>query len=240
MSAVLRSSSHNALSDGTEHLDDACHGLGDNTQLGNDTAGFVVLRRQINKRQVDLVVYETRGAYHAALAPIHRRLIELEQTNGPIDLIVLAFRKSVTGALLRSYCERMINVHPADLSVYDTATRSEDMSGTQGLRTSIEDGNAMTRTSVHFVTEGVDRGPLICIGPDVTFEGDRLSVADIEAHERKQKAVSDRAALRRALELIAYPQTLPAQTPCILQMVALDALWPHTDATAQQSMRMTT
>lgn len=156
------------------------------------------------------------AARAAALRPVTERLHALEQSAGRIDLIVLAFHKILAGGLLETFGGRMINVHPADLSVFDLETRRPRYVGISGLARAITDGNTATRTSVHRVTPGVDEGPLICLGPEVAFEGDRTCRADIDAHEIRQKHLSDRPCLMRALALCCGPPRAATQLPSIM------------------------
>jgi phosphoribosylglycinamide formyltransferase 1 len=168
--------------------------------------------RLARERGIDLFVHPIEGGYDAdqpnsrhrriaALEPVLRRLQRLEREDGPIDLIVLAFRRILAGPILDQFASRMINVHPSDLSVFNIADRKPRYVGIGGLSRAIKDGNPTTRTSVHKVTAGVDEGPVICLGPEVRFEGSRDSRRDIDAHESRQKQCSDRMALKRALEM---------------------------------------
>lgn len=72
------------------------------------------------------------------------------------DLLVLAgFMRILTPAFIKHYEGRMINIHPSLLPRYP------------GLHTherAIEAGDSIHGASVHFVTAGVDDGPIICQG----------------------------------------------------------------------------
>jgi len=168
--------------------------------------------RLAQRRGIELFVHPIEGGYDpnragsrsrriAALEPVLHRLQRLEREDGPIDLIVLAFRRILAGPILDQFAARMINVHPSDLSVFNIADRRPRYVGIDGLSRAIADGNPTTRTSVHKVTAAVDEGQLICLGPELRFEGSRDSRHDIEAHEARQKQCSDRVALRKALEI---------------------------------------
>lgn len=128
------------------------------------------------------------------------RLCAIEDASGPIDLIVLAFRRVLIGPILERFGSRTINVHPSDLSVHNVEDRKRRYTGIGGLARSIMDGNRETRTSIHRVDSGIDTGELLCLGPFVTFKGDRFRPVDINRHERHQKDVSDKVALRHVLE----------------------------------------
>ena len=171
--------------------------------------GIPVMVNEISGR-FDISCTSSRQLRETALEPIVAVLDRLERKEGQIDLIVLAFRKILCGEILHRYGARMINVHPADLSVFDPVSRKPLYVGIGGLASSIADGNRTTRTSVHSVTENVDEGPLICLGPEVEFRGEPLNTHDIAAHEQLQKHQSDRPCLTRALELCCgYDKTIP-------------------------------
>lgn len=148
----------------------------------------------------------------AELAPIYQALLDHEREVGHIDLIVLAFRKVLCGPILEHFKGRMINVHPADLSVMDVETRKPRYVGIDGLARSIRDGNRTTRTSVHHVTSGVDEGPLICLGPEVPFVGDAGDPTHVMDHEIQQKVQSDRPCLTQALAICTDPNAAQAST----------------------------
>ncbi len=134
--------------------------------------------------------------------PILEHLISLEQKHGAIDLIVLAFRRVLVGEILQQYAGRIINMHPADLSVWDINSRTRRYVGIGGLKLSILDGNGETRTSIHQVDHGVDTGELLCLGPWVPVQMNQMNNANVEHHEQKQKIQSDRPALLAVLEKI--------------------------------------
>lgn len=133
---------------------------------------------------------------------ILRFLETLEKKEGYIDLIVVAFRRVLTGALVSKYAKRIINVHPADLSVYDIETRTRRYVGIGGLMQSVADGNAWTRTSIHFLDDGIDTGPLICLGPTVQYSQEFRDRKSVLIHESIQKQLSDKPALNAALQSI--------------------------------------
>ena len=89
--------------------------------------------------------YPDRAAYDAVLA---ERLNELSP-----DLVVLAgFMRILTSDLVNPWCGRMLNIHPSLLPAY------------RGLHTHgrvLEAGEQFHGTTVHFVTEELDGGPII-------------------------------------------------------------------------------
>ena len=123
-----------------------------------------------------------------------------EHEHGMIDLAVLAYRRVIRGALFAHFCDRMINQHPADLTVLndDGARR---YIGISGLARSISDGVGATRTSTILVTEGVDEGEILGQGPWVPVDRSE-GRADVDAHELLQKQRSDWPILTMLLQLI--------------------------------------
>lgn len=106
------------------------------------------------------------------------------------DLIVLAGYMRILGAdLVRRFAGRIINLHPSLLPLYP---------GLDTYRRAIESGDREHGSSMHFVTEGLDDGPLIAqtripIRPDDTPgalasrlgpEEHRLIVATVELFTR--------------------------------------------------------
>lgn len=127
-------------------------------------------------------------------------LMRIERAGGyRCDLAVLAYRRIITGSLLRRFHDAAINQHPADLTVRDANGRRR-YTGIEGLRVSIADGQRRTRTSTILAGPEVDGGEIICQGPSVVVE-DRATPVDV--HEALQKRHSDWPSLRFALRAIA-------------------------------------
>lgn len=101
------------------------------------------------------------------------------------DLVVLAgFMRILTSAFVHHYAGRLINIHPSLLPKYP---------GMNTHARAIEAGEAEHGATVHFVTEGVDEGPIILQGrvpilPDDTPETLQQRVHAIE-HQIYPKAV---------------------------------------------------
>lgn len=93
------------------------------------------------------------------------------------DLVVLAgFMRILTPAFVHHYAGRLINIHPSLLPKYP---------GMNTHARAIEAGEAEHGATVHFVTEGVDEGPVILQGrvpvlPDDTPETLQQRVHAIE------------------------------------------------------------
>jgi len=93
----------------------------------------------------DPAAYETKNAYDLALA---------ETLKGKqVDLVCLAgFMRLVRKPLLQAFEGRIINVHPSLLPAFP---------GLEAQRQALEYGARVAGCTVHFVTAGMDEGPII-------------------------------------------------------------------------------
>lgn len=88
---------------------------------------------------------DSREAYDRALLEV------LKQQQ--VELVLLAgYMKIVTGVLVNAYANRMMNIHPSLLPSFP---------GLEVQKKAIEWGCKLAGCTVHFVTEGVDEGPII-------------------------------------------------------------------------------
>ncbi|MDC0609864.1 phosphoribosylglycinamide formyltransferase [Vibrio sp.] len=94
---------------------------------------------------VDPKAFDTRDAFDRAL------MDKIDEHNP--DLIVLAgYMRILSGEFVRHYLGRMINIHPSLLPKYP---------GLNTYQRAIHAGDEEHGTSVHFVTEQLDGGPVI-------------------------------------------------------------------------------
>ncbi len=71
-----------------------------------------------------------------------------------VECVVLAgYMRIVTPALIRMFPSKMLNVHPSLLPAFP---------GLDAQKQALTWGAKVSGCSVHFVTEGVDEGPIIC------------------------------------------------------------------------------
>ena len=88
---------------------------------------------------------DSRAAYDRALLEI------LQQHE--VELVLLAgYMKIVTAVLVNAYANRMMNIHPSLLPSFP---------GLDVQKKAIDWGCKLAGCTVHFVTEGVDEGPII-------------------------------------------------------------------------------
>ena len=81
-----------------------------------------------------------------------------------VDLVLLAgYMKIVTAVLVSAYENRMMNIHPSLLPSFP---------GLDVQKKAIDHGCKIAGCTVHFVTEGVDEGPIIIQAAVPIREGD--------------------------------------------------------------------
>jgi len=88
---------------------------------------------------------DSREAYDRALLDVLQK--------HDVELVLLAgYMKIVTSVLINAYANRMMNIHPSLLPSFP---------GLDVQKKAIEWGCKLAGCTVHFVTEGVDEGPII-------------------------------------------------------------------------------
>jgi phosphoribosylglycinamide formyltransferase-1 len=99
---------------------------------------------------------DSREAYDRAMLDVLRKY--------EVDLVLLAgYMKIVTAVLVAAYENRMMNIHPSLLPSFP---------GLDVQKKAIEHGCKIAGCTVHFVTEGVDEGPIIVQAAVPIVEGD--------------------------------------------------------------------
>jgi phosphoribosylglycinamide formyltransferase-1 len=116
--------------------------------LSNNPSAYAVERAKKHGIPVEIVDHRNFPSREEFEREI---LIRLEPYN--IDLIALAgFMRILSPFFIRSYKNRIINLHPALLPSFP---------GTHAARQALDYGVKFTGCTVHFVDEGVDTGPII-------------------------------------------------------------------------------
>ena len=99
---------------------------------------------------------DSREAYDRSLLEV------LQQHN--VELVLLAgYMKIVTAVLVNAYANRMMNIHPSLLPSFP---------GLDVQKKAIDWGCKLAGCTVHFVTEGVDEGPIIIQAAVPILDGD--------------------------------------------------------------------
>ncbi len=114
---------------------------------------------------------ESREAYDRAVLDVLRKY--------EVDLVLLAgYMKIVTGALVTAYQNRMMNIHPSLLPSFP---------GLEVQKKAIDHGCKIAGCTVHFVTEGVDEGPIIIQAAVPILEGDSPDVLAARILEQEHR-----------------------------------------------------
>ena len=109
------------------------------------------------------------------------------------DLVVLAgFLVAIPEAMVKKYSNRIINIHPSLIPSFCGV-------GYYGLKVhekALERGVKVTGATVHFVTEGMDEGPIIAQKPVMIEEDDTAEVLQQRVMEQAEwiilpKAIDD-------------------------------------------------
>mgnify|MGYP001458649863 FL=1 len=99
---------------------------------------------------------DSREAYDRSLLEV------LQQHN--VELVLLAgYMKIVTAVLVNAYANRMMNIHPSLLPSFP---------GLDVQKKAVDWGCKLAGCTVHFVTEGVDEGPIIIQAAVPILDGD--------------------------------------------------------------------
>ena len=120
---------------------------------------------------------DSRGAYDRAVLDVLRK--------HDVELVLLAgYMKIVTPVLVKAYENRMMNIHPSLLPAFP---------GLDAQKQALDHGVKLSGCTVHFVTEGVDEGPIIIQAAVPVLEGDLPETLAarilIEEHKIYPKAV---------------------------------------------------
>ena len=116
------------------------------------TAGGLELARERGLRTVflDPKVFaqeaNPREAYDVAV-------VQVLQEHGVECVVLAGYMRIVTPALIRMFPSKILNIHPSLLPAFP---------GLHAQRQALEWGAKVSGCSVHFVTEGIDEGPIIC------------------------------------------------------------------------------
>jgi phosphoribosylglycinamide formyltransferase-1 len=96
-----------------------------------------------------------------------------------VECVVLAgYMRIVTPALIRMFPSKMVNIHPSLLPAFP---------GLDAQRQALEWGTKVSGCSVHFVTEGVDEGPIICQKAVAIDEADTVETLSARILEQEHQ-----------------------------------------------------
>ena len=111
------------------------------------------------------------------------------------DIILCAgFMLIITEPMLLEYEERILNVHPADMTIKDTDGLPK-YRGKYAVRDALRAGEQETRSTVHIITKEVDDGPIVALSPPLSVVLGRTW----QEHQEQQKTLCDGPAYVEAL-----------------------------------------
>jgi phosphoribosylglycinamide formyltransferase-1 len=114
---------------------------------------------------------DSREAYDRVLLDVLEKL--------DVELVLLAgYMKIVTAVLVNAFTNRMMNIHPSLLPSFP---------GLDVQRKAIEWGCKLAGCTVHFVTEGVDEGPIIVQAAVPVFDRDTPEILAARILEQEHK-----------------------------------------------------
>ncbi|MDT7041224.1 phosphoribosylglycinamide formyltransferase [Candidatus Nitronereus thalassa] len=104
-----------------------------------------------------------------------------------VQLVLLAgYMKIVTSVLIEAYQWRMMNIHPSLLPSFP---------GLNGQQQALDAGVKISGCTVHFVTEGVDEGPIILQAAVPVHEGDSVDSLSARILEQEHRLYPQAVAL---------------------------------------------
>jgi phosphoribosylglycinamide formyltransferase-1 len=105
----------------------------------------------------------------------------LLQEHGVECVVLAGYMRIVTPALIRMFPWKILNIHPSLLPAFP---------GLDAQRQALEWGVKVSGCSVHFVTEGVDEGPIICQKAVAIKEEDTVETLSARILEQEHELYS--------------------------------------------------
>jgi phosphoribosylglycinamide formyltransferase 1 len=150
---------------------------------------------------------DTREAYDRALLDVLRKY--------EVELVLLAgYMKIVTSVLIQAYPQRIMNIHPALLPAFP---------GLDVQQKALDYGVKISGCTVHFVTEGVDEGPIIVQAAVPVLESDTAETLAARILEQEHRLYP------LAVQLYAEGK-LHVEGRCVRIQRKESTPVPHTDA----------
>lgn len=145
-------------------------GLTDNPEAaGIEKLDELGVKVEIVDKKGSLSQKDKKGARYSYFSRLANRL---EKYN--LQTIVLSgFMQVLTNPLLKEYYPRIINVHPADLTIEEAEERK--YKGDDSVFDAINSGESYLRSSVHIVTKEIDQGPLLVLSRKFPVKRDLIS-----------------------------------------------------------------
>jgi phosphoribosylglycinamide formyltransferase 1 len=154
-------------------------------------------------------LYLAPGKFRTKLDEESEQLYVRTLQEHEVDLVVLAgFMRILKGEFLRSFPNRVINVHPSLLPAFP---------GLEAWTQALDYGVKFTGCTVHFVDQGVDSGPIVAQRTVPVLQDDTPEIL----HERIQEA-----------ERELYPQVIGAIAQGRIEVQGRRTVWRQEPAEA--------
>lgn len=154
--------------------------------------------------------YKEKGLKRTDLSirPDYDKLVLEKLTGYELDLLINAGYMSImTPVLLSEYEGKIVNVHPADLSIMDGFARK--YVGIHVVEEAILAGESEIRSTTHIVREVVDGGEILLISEPVVVDLD-VSLEELSRDKKlRKKIVSDhQSQLKERGDWVILPETV--------------------------------
>lgn len=114
-------------------------------------------------REAGIPAHSLEASQFASREAFDRQLIQEIDAYAPDVVILAGYMRILSPAFVAHYAERLLNIHPSLLPKYP---------GLHTHRQVLENGDEEHGTSVHFVTDELDGGPVILQAKVPVFDGD--------------------------------------------------------------------
>jgi phosphoribosylglycinamide formyltransferase-1 len=113
------------------------------------------------------------------------------------DIIVCSgYMYILTKKFLRIFQNKVLNVHPADLSIMEKGRRK--YTGSHAVEDQMKAGEEVTRSTIHIMDERADHGPILIISGGLPVEN-----RNSKEQQELMKEKCDGPAYRKALEMLS-------------------------------------
>ena len=165
----------------------------------SDVAGAGILDRA-RERGLE-ALHIAPGKFRTKLDEVAEAAFIQALKNAAVDLVVLAgFMRILQGAFLRTFANRVVNIHPALLPAFP---------GLEAWKQALDYGVKVTGVTVHFVDQGIDTGSIIAQKTVAVLPGDTPETLHARIQEVERKIYpSSIAALARGEICVQGRQTV--------------------------------
>ncbi len=144
-------------------------------------------KAQIPTQVIERKKFSTRSAFE-------EKLLQTLKTYSPQWIVLAGFMRLLSGEFLKSYPNRVLNIHPALLPLFP---------GMHAIEKAFEQGVKETGCTVHLVDEGCDTGPILAQKTVEVLKTDNLESLTNKIHAAEHELYPE------VLNKIAKGEILP-------------------------------